>query len=87
MRDSKKIFFDLEPEMGKTEKNIRILLDFLDATGGRHSEPAFDEKGQPLMRSRPSLESLKGGIELGRMPVRVARRMAQDILKNWLVKY
>lgn len=87
MREAKKILFDLEPKNGKTPKNIRVLLEFLEATGGRKVEPAFDEKSQPLTRSGASLESLKGGIEYGRMPVRVARRMAQDILTAWRVEY
>lgn len=73
--------------MGKRKKNIICLLAFLDKTGGRDDEPEFDEQGHPLTRAMPSLESLKAGIELGRMPVRVARRMAQDILRKWLVKY
>lgn len=77
----------LDPKAGKTKKNVECLLKFLDTTGGRKTEPAFDEAGQPLTRSMPSLESLKGGIESGRMPVRVARRVAQDILKSWSVKY
>lgn len=85
---NKKFFANLDLTSGKTEKNVKILKSFLDATGGREDEPDFDEAGQPLTRSRPSLSSLKGGIELGRMPVRVARRMAQDILKSsWSVKY
>lgn len=87
MQEVKKIFFDLEPKMGKTEKNIGILLKFLDFTGGRMVEPAFDEKGQPLTRSGASLESLKAGIELNRMPIHVARRMAQEILASWSVEY
>lgn len=87
MRKKKGIFADLDPTAGKTEKNIRVLLDFLESTGGRKAEPAFDEKGQPLTRSGVSLESLKGGVELGRMPTRVARRMAQEILAAWSVKY
>lgn len=78
----------VDPKGGKTKKNVECLLKFLDATGGREDVPDFDEAGQPLTRSHPSLSSLKGGIELGRMPVRVARRMAQDILKSsWSVKY
>lgn len=87
MRKMKKIFFDLEPKNGKAEKNIRVLLEFLEATGGRKTEPAFDEEGHPLVRSGASLETLKGGIELGRMPIRVARRMAQDILTAWSIRY
>lgn len=87
MRKKEGFFTYLDPTAGKTEKNIGILLDFLGATGGRKTEPAFDEKGQPLTRSGASLESLKGGVELGRMPTRVARRMVQDILRSWSVKY
>lgn len=77
------------PQDGKTEKNVEnveYLLAFLDETGGRKAEPAFDA-GRPLVRAQSSLASLKGGTEYGRMPVRVARRMAQDILTAWQVKY
>ena len=81
-----KILGQLNPKEGKTEENIRALRALLDATGGRKAEPDFDEVGQPLTRSHPSLSSLKGGIELGRMPLRVARRMAQDILGSWSEK-
>lgn len=76
----------MKPE-GKTDEKVTWLLAFLDSTGGRKAEPEFDEKGQPLTRAMPSLESLKGGVELGRTPVRVARRMAQDVLSAWSVKY
>lgn len=82
-----KILGQLDPEEGKTEENIQALRALLDATGGREDEPCYDEIGQPLTRSQPSLASLKGGLELNRMPVRVARRMAQDILTTWLGKY
>ncbi|MCZ3493546.1 hypothetical protein L2829_00120 [Lactobacillus gasseri] len=82
-----KILDRLDPKAGKTEENVKALWDFLDATGGRKVEPAFDEDGRPLTRSHPSLSALKGGLELNRMPVRVARRMAQDILTTWLGKY
>lgn len=88
MRKVEEIISDLEPKAGKTEKNIRVLLSFLDATGGRKVEPDFDEQGQPLTRVGASLSSLKGGIELKRTPIRVARRMAQGILTDdWSVKY
>ena len=80
-------FADLDPTVGKTKRNIDLLLNFIDSTGGRKTEPDFDENGQPLTRSMPSLESLKAGIELGRMPTRVARRMAQDVLTAWAVRY
>lgn len=77
----------LIPQDGKTEKNVAYLLAFLDETGGRKAEPAFDERGRPLTRAGASLESLKGGLEFNRMPIRVARRMAQEILASWSVEY
>lgn len=82
----KDFFAGLDPTAGKTEKNLQVLKAFLDATGGQEAEPAVDESGWPLTRALPSLETLKGGVELGRMPLRVARRMAQDLLRSWSEK-
>lgn len=85
MNFEKNILMQLKPDEGKTKQNIDVLLAFLDSTGGNDLEPDFNEKGEPLTRAFPSLSTLKGGITLGRMPIRVARRMAQGILKDWQV--
>lgn len=77
----------LNPDVGKTNSNVAILLEFLDKTGGRKPEPAFDETGWPLTRQGASLSSLIGGVKFERLPIRAARRMAQEILEGWSIKY
>ncbi|MFR0595397.1 hypothetical protein [Limosilactobacillus mucosae] len=83
----KNLLAQLNPSEGKTKLNIDVLLAFLDSTGGRSPEPAFDENGVPLTRSLPSLATLKGSVTLGRMPILVARRMVQEILKDWQIQF